>query len=242
MTPDNTIIIPTLGNLDGLKKSVESIQISTDLSRTDVIVVANGSPREAVEFLESLGEPFSYVFCPEPIGFPNAINVGAMIATGKRLILYNDDAIILDWGYDDEWVRTLEKPFEDERMAVTGTNRDFWSWGKFFLVFFCVMIDRNKFFELGMLDEVFSPGCGEDADFCLKAQERGYLIKQVPVESNNMMDTSFPVWHIGHKTCETIPNFDTEVGPRNTAILEERWPRSEEERQFQKDYFTGVGK
>jgi GT2 family glycosyltransferase len=235
---DNSIIIPTLGHIDGLRSCIHSVAMSTDLDRTEVIVVANGSPPETIDYLDKLPEPFRYIMHPEPLGFARAINAGVTIARGKRVVLLNDDAIILGWGRGDAWIKILEDPFQDPSMAATGAAIDHWAKGMPFLVMFCTMIDRAKMFELGLLDEAFGMGGGEDCDFCLKAIQKGWGIRQVPIELPKW-DSQFPVWHVGHITCGGLPEFPQNAD-KNTQLLEERYPRTEEDREYQREFSKGT--
>jgi len=48
------------------------------------------------------------------------------------------------------------------------------------VAFFCTMFDRGVFNELGMLDEVFKSGLGDDDDFCARMTKVGRKIAFVP--------------------------------------------------------------
>ena len=233
----NSIIIPTYINSEGLRKCVDSIVASTEMADLEVWIVCNGSPKETVEWANSLGNPFRVLSCQDALGYTKAVNLGMMAASGDNLILLNDDVEILDWGRDDVWINMLTYPLSDESIAVTGSTKDFWAKEKPFIVFFCAAMRKKVAQALGYLDEAFNPGAGEDADFCLKAQRKGYRVVQVP-EEVPYWETKFPIWHVGHATCRRIEGW-TEVTERNTKILEERYPRTEEDRQFQRNFSDG---
>ena len=234
----NSIIIPTYNHVALLKQCIESIKTTTDLKKTEVIVVANGCKDETEKYVLSLGEPFQLINSREPLGFTRAVNIGIMASSGKNIILLNDDAMILNWGNNDGWIKMLEAPFADPKMAATGASQDYWSKGNLFLIFFCVMIPKKLLLQFGLLDEVFNPGAGEDADFCIKVQQAGYKIRQVPREFNDWK-TEFPIYHIGHVTCGGVVGWDA-IGARNTAILETRYHRTEEDRKMQKEFSKGL--
>jgi GT2 family glycosyltransferase len=99
------------------------------------------------------------------------------------------------------------------------------------------MMERQLLLSLGLLDEAFNPGAGEDADFCLKALAMGLKSVQVPRDCD-VWRTEFPIFHIGHMTCGSVPNW-RDTAQRNTAILEDRYPRTEDDRQFQKAFSEG---
>jgi beta-1,4-mannosyl-glycoprotein beta-1,4-N-acetylglucosaminyltransferase len=67
------------------------------------------------------------------------------------------------------------------------------------------MIKQEMFTKIGLLDEIFNPGFGEDSDFGIKLQNAGYEIVQVPFvsekyEKPNFMIGGFPIYHKGEAT------------------------------------------
>ena len=72
------------------------------------------------------------------------------------------------------------------------------------MAFWCVMLPRKLIGEIGLLDEVFDPGMGEDGDFSIKAQLRGYELVQTPVDYDlkfgDGVGREFPIIHIGSGT------------------------------------------
>jgi GT2 family glycosyltransferase len=81
-----------------------------------------------------------------------------------------------------------------------------------FLVFFCVAMRRELFEEIGLLDEVFTPGYGEDIDFCIRTRRAGYKLVQVPDEKltqkNGTNIGSFPIYHTAEATVHDIPDWN----------------------------------
>ena len=233
-----SIIIPTYNHVDScLRKCVESIQRASDLAKfpAEVVVVANGCKDGTEDYVRSLGESYRLLATPEPLGFIRATNAGAMVAKGEYLLFLNDDVEILDWGGGNGWLRMLMDPMEaDPKLGITCTNRDLWSNGRYFAVFFCAMTRRKLFVETGLLDEAFGMGCGEDCDYSLKVQDKGYRLAQVPVEHGRWA-TNFPIWHIGHATFAGVEN----KGRENTEILEKRYPRTQEDRAMQIRFSVG---
>lgn len=232
---DNTIIIPTC-YMNMAMECVASLRPVTNLARTEVLIVANGCKEDAQKLVVELGPPFRLVLAPERLGFTRAVNVGIAASQGKRVVLLNDDCKVLDWG--GNWIEMLEEPFKDPTVAATGSTRDMWAPNKPFLVFFCTMVRKDLLLRFGLLDECFNPGAGEDADFCLKAQQAGYRVVQVPKEFG-CWRSEFPIWHVGHITCGTLPNWN-DIAVRNTAILEARYPRTQGDRDFQLAFSKGL--
>jgi len=220
-----SIIVPTYKHNPA--GCFEAIKRNTDLADMEVVVVANGAPDSTMELVRLMGDPFRLIISPSPLGYTKAVNVGVMAAHGEKVILMNDDLVVLDWWRKHDWVRALEAPFSDPSVVVTGAMKDRWSKDQYFLVFFLVMLRKDKMIELGLLDEAFSPGCGEDTDFCLKAQNAGYKIVQVPKDMDHWK-TEMPIWHAGHATISQCPEFE-EVGKRNQKLLEQRYPRAKDD-------------
>lgn len=233
-----SIVIPTYNHLqDCLKPCLESLYRNTDLvgMNCEVIVVANGCTDGTEEYVKSLGAPVKLLSFSEPMGFIRATNSGITASTGEYILFLNNDVQILDWGKDG-WIRTLTDPLDnDPSLAATGSNRDAWAIDRWFLVGFCVMTRRRLLFQMGLLDETFGLGCGEDCDYCLKVQASGYKIRQVPVETDHW-STMFPIWHIGHVTFNSVPG----EGSANTKILESKYPRTDKDREFVRLYSHGL--
>lgn len=228
---ENSIIIPTLGKCDELLKPLcESIIQYTDLSNTEIIIVSNGSKDNTREYVESLGNPFKLLWFDKPLGYTKATNEGIKVAKGKNVILLNNDCLLLPQE-KDTWIKLLLDPLKDETVGATGpiygysepANRKF-------LVFFCAAMRREMFEKVGLLDEIFSPGGGEDTDWCIKCEDLGYKILQVPTgESLGYKDGlcigSFPIFHRGEATVRDktlVPEWN-EIFERNSQILRERY-------------------
>ena len=227
MKPKYSIVIPTYNHLeDCLKPCLDSIKQHTHLDNVEIIVVANGCKDYTAEYVDSLGYPFKLLWFDEGLGFTKATNEGIKIAQGEYIILLNNDTVLLEKGYDrNTWINMLEDPFErDEKMGITGplmlhddyANHDV-------MIFFCVMIKRELFDKLGLLDEIFSPGGGEDIDFCVKAVRAGYKQAQVPGGQLKMTFTNegkFPIYHKGEGTFseEEWPEYGNKIIKDNGLV------------------------
>lgn len=230
MNMNNSIVIPTFNHCDDLlKPCIESVLKYTNLSDTEIIVVANGCKDGTKDYLLSIPNIRTLWF-DEGIGYTKATNEGIKIATGKYIVLINNDVVLLEQTRN-QWIETLTEPFKDPKIGITGpmkvfsppTQRDF-------IIFFCACIRKELFDKVGLLDESFSPGFGEDTDFCRKAEDVGYSIFQVnashdyyskPGEVPRMVG-GFPIYHKGHETFKELAD-DSAIINRNTKILEDRW-------------------
>lgn len=226
-----SIIIPTYNNFSTcLHPCIESILANTNLRNTEVIVVANGCVDETKSYLDSKKDVIKTIWYDQPLGYTKATNIGIQQAVGEYLILLNNDNQILDWG-KNTWIQTLQQPFfADPKVAITGATKSYHGpTNSDFLLFYCVMIPRTIIEKLGLLDESFNPGYGEDIDYCIRAKNAGYKIVQVPFDreinsyealQNNVCN--FPIWHQGSKTVHHVPGWN-EIVDRNENILIQKY-------------------
>jgi len=214
MKPKYSIVIPTYNHLeDCLKPCLESLIKHTHLADVEVIVVANGCKDKTAEYIDSLGYPFKLVWFDEGLGFTKATNEGIKVAQGDYIVLLNNDTVLLDKGQaKNTWMDMLVAPFADDKVGITGPLMLHDSYADAdVMIFFCVMIRRDMFDKIGLLDESYSPGGGEDIDFCVKLVQAGYRQVVVP-DPNVRVDKvndgisehtnvgSFPIYHAGEGT------------------------------------------
>lgn len=227
-----SIIIPTYNHLeDCLKPCLESIIKYTELNDDiEIIVVANGCKDETKEFVKSFGNSFKLLWFDEPLGYTKATNEGIKIATGEYVIFLNNDTILLDQS-KNQWLEILTEPFENENnVGVTGPIKQFSSPAeRDFIVFFCACTKREIIEKVGLLDEIYSPGAGEDIQFCVEAENLGYKLIQVPCgistkSGDGLVVGGFPIYHKGEATVFDIPNWK-ELFDRNSKILMNKYNR-----------------
>lgn len=232
-----SIIIPTYNHLDDLlKPCLEAIIKYCNLEDKEVIVVANGCTDGTREYVESLGEPFRLLWYDEPLGYARANNAALKVIKGEYVLLLNNDAILLDQP-KDMLIDMLLQPFlNDPAVGIAGPkiitseeagNRDF-------VIFFCAMIKREVFKKIGLLDESFGVGSGEDIDFCIRAEEEGYSVVEAGERSYNGnpyshdgKSTNLPLFHAGEGTVHDT-NLVKDFGDiylNNMEVLRKRYNR-----------------
>lgn len=232
-----SIVIPTYNHCDDLlKPCIESIERYTDIAGLEVIVVANGCTDNTREYVNSLGYPYKLIWVDEAVGYTKATNLGINAATGEYVILMNNDVVLLDQP-KNHWLNLMEQPFQnDASTGITGPIKFTWEcYGvtREAMAFWLVMIRRDLFDKIGILDEIFSPGMGEDGDFCVRAAEAGYKSVAVPQNLAGHFDTGivtyqFPVYHKGNGTFADNNQAKNAVIDRNKVILDTRWgPKSQ---------------
>jgi len=209
-----SIIIPTLNNCDNLlKPCVESIIKYSNMVNIEIIIVANGCTDNTEKYVleASRVHNIRLLWFDKPLGYTKAVNYGIKASKGDYIVLLNNDTVFLEQE-KDTWINMLLEPFNDEKMGITGPSLSYCPFCMDnFIIFFCVMIKKELFEKIGLLDESFNPGFGEDSDFCVKAKNLGYEIQQVPddlaikdnIEINKVIG-NFPIYHEGEKTIDFL--------------------------------------
>ena len=213
-----SIIVPTAFDKceELLKPCIESIIKYTDLDETEVIVVSNGTTDDTDDYVRSLQNPHELnqnirlVTFSKALGYPAAVNAGIEAARGEFVIPFNNDNILLEQP-KNSWLDILLAPFDDPKVAITGPMKEFCPWAEMqFILFFCVMIRKAAMDAVGMLDEIFTPGIGEDTDWCCRAQIAGWKIVQVPDDNEYRFYAekkrlgNYPIFHSGTKTFQHL--------------------------------------
>lgn len=222
-----SIVIPTYNHLEDLLKPLcRSIIDYTDLNDIEIIVVANGCKDGTEDYVKSLGEPFKLISYPEPSGYTFSTNRGIELATGDYVVLLNNDCAFLPQE-KNSWVNILLEPFQDPKVMATGPMKTFCHQAQTeFLIGFCVCYRKEVFQKLGLMDECFNPGYGEDTDLICRIVEAGYDFKQVcpsdTYDGPNRMIGGFPIYHAGNQTFKDVPGGDA-LFLRNNKILQDRY-------------------
>jgi GT2 family glycosyltransferase len=121
--------------------------------------------------------------------------------------------------------------FKNPSVGIAGPLKNFSPCvGRDFIVFFCAMIKRELFEKIGLLDEMFREGAGEDTDFCIRAEEEGYEIAVVGRFAGKTADGStnsgsVPIYHKGEGTLHDNPEH-LAVVQRNTEYLANKYKKT----------------
>lgn len=231
MKPEISIVIPTYNHCeDLLKPCVESIKQFTDLSNIEIVIVANGCIDGTRDYILSQDQSiFKLVWSDTPLGYTKAANDGIDASSGNYILLLNNDTQILPQERHS-WINRLHRPFlDDPKMGVTGTKgKECEYTGHWFLIFFCVLIKREVFENIGKLNLCFNPGFGEDTDFCIRAVRAGYKLKEVANFTDpNHYYSDFPIYHLAEGTVHDSTNYQrySESVSKNIEILKSFYPK-----------------
>lgn len=220
-----SIVIPTYNHCDKyLKPCVDSIIKYSNLEDIELIISYNGCTDETKHYVtyltymfqnKGLGDNIKYYGSEKPSGYAKATNDGIKVATCDKIVLLNNDTVLLDQA-KNQWLHMLEAPFlHDAEVGLSGPIVQYSPDAKHdFCVFFCVMIDRKVFDKIGLLNEEYGVGTGEDVEFCIEAIRAGFKMVEVApkrLENAEFYVGGFPIYHEGEGTVhdtKLVKDFD----------------------------------
>lgn len=185
------IIIPSYNAEHVIPLAVKCLESIARHSRNyRVIWVQNGGevPGDIAEALEKL-EARLVIKNEQNLGFVKATNQGLMASAAPFVVLMNNDTEAAPG-----WLAALRAPLKG-RVGVTGpvtTARGSWQGRELvvrrrvriippgmMLAFFCVMLRRDVIEKVGLLDEAFGVGLGDDDDYSRRVQAAGFQLALV---------------------------------------------------------------
>ncbi len=185
------IVIPVWNQSALTVKCLRSIREHTP-EPYRVIVVDNASdPAEFAVVDEELRSHGNVLLIrnTENVGFVKATNRGLCASEAPFVVLMNNDTEAVPG-----WIARLMEPMSDPRVGAVGpltTTPESWQgrharapgWRVLntnaMLAFFCTLIRREAIEVVGLLDEDFGIGFGDDDDWCGRLHEAGYRLALV---------------------------------------------------------------
>ena len=182
-----SVVIPTYNNCEKyLKPCIDSIIKYTEMTDIELVISANGckdNTRQYLDYLVTAVPNIKIVWHDESLGFAKATNAGINISSADKVILLNNDTILLEQN-KSKWLELLDQG------NVCGVLSQYSEITKSpFLVFFCVLINKKVFDAIGLLNEEYETGGNEDIEFCLKAEQFGFEL----VDCGNK--GAYPIYH-----------------------------------------------
>lgn len=187
-----TIVIPTYNNCEKyLKPCIDSIIKYTDMDEVELVISANGCTDNTDVYLEYLHTAIPHlhvIWNASPIGFPWAVNEGVEVARADKIVILNNDTVLLEQP-KNRWLERLDVGdvcgVLTKHSPITQSR---------FAVFFCVMISRKVFDVVGLLNRVYGTGGCEDIEFCHLAEKAGFSINDCGAAGD------FPIYHAAEGT------------------------------------------
>lgn len=200
-----SVIVVTYNNLDLTRVCLRSLELYSDYTNLEVIVVDNASADDTPAYLAAWAAARSgrqIVLNPDNRGFAAANNQGLAKARGEYLVMLNNDTHVTQG-----WIATLvahlrrnktlgmigpvtnnignEARIDINYDDMDGMLRAAASYTTLHVgqltplrtaAFFCVMMPRAVYEKVGPLDEAFGIGFFEDDDYCRRVEHAGWSI------------------------------------------------------------------
>ncbi|MDI1276631.1 glycosyltransferase [Methylobacter sp.] len=200
-----SVIVITYNNLELTRECLTSLDEYSQYDNMEIIVVDNASSDGTPDFLENWASGTSnrkLILNDDNRGFAAANNQGLNIATGDYLVLLNNDTYVtpgwvrtlighlqrdktigligpvtnnigneakIDISYSDMSEMLVKSAsYTRRRIAQLYPLRT--------AAFFCVMMSRDVFEQVGPLDEIFGRGFFEDDDYCRRVEKLGLRV------------------------------------------------------------------
>ncbi|MCL5030010.1 MAG: glycosyltransferase [Bacteroidetes bacterium] len=245
-----SIIALSYNQVEYTKSFIDSVIQNTDVP-FELIIIDNASGKETVKYLTEVSKSdymIKIIFNKENLGFPKGVNQGIKAASGKYILIANNDIVVTKY-----WLnRMVELAESNNQVGLVGPISNIVSGvqldknaayktidemhryaesnaklnsGKYFqfprIAFLCTLIKREVINKIGGLDERFSPGNFEDDDFCLRAQIAGY---------KTLIAQDVFIHHFGSKsfTAEGTKKYQERLDI-NKKIFIEKWGADPEE-------------
>jgi len=159
----------------------------------ELVISANGctdNTKAYLQYLKTAIPNMQWWWNDEPLGFAKATNVGIKAAKTDKIVLLNNDTLLLEQP-KNQWLNRLDDFHADISSVLTLHSK---ITQQKFGVFFCTMIDKKVFQTIGLLDENFETGGCEDIDFCFRADQNGFSLVDVGSKGD------FPIYHVAEGT------------------------------------------
>lgn len=243
-SPKISIIIVTYNNLHLTKTCLDSVEKFTSNPNHEVIIIDNASSDGTPDFLREwqTKTPGRHtILNPDNKGFAAANNQGLKMSNGDFLVLLNNDTHVTP-GWDITLMHHLERnpllgllcpvtnnigneakislAYENmEQMLEKAHQYTSCHVGQLYplrtVAFFCVMIPRPVFNQVGYISEEYGRGWFEDDDYCRRAEQHGYTMA--------CAEDAF-VHHELSASFNALPSSERkQLFENNKALYEKKW-------------------
>lgn len=235
-----SIVILTYNQLEYTKICIESIRKFTNKDNYEIIIVDNNSTDGTVEWLKNQ-DNLTVIYNDVNVGFPAGCNQGIKIANGDNILLLNNDVIVTpNWLYNlnkalwsseeigavgavsnsCSYYQSIDVKYNniDELLDFANnynkySSEDYWSY-RTKLIGFCILIKKEVLNEIGLLDEIFTPGNFEDDDISFRMVSNGYKL---------LLCKDTFIHHFGSVSFKSYSEEYRELMNRNEKKFQEKW-------------------
>jgi O-antigen biosynthesis protein len=152
-----------------------------------LILIDNGSTDDELKYWLYNRLPAVYIRNERNRGFVKAVNQGLKMVIAPFVVIMNNDTEVVEG-----WLEKLSEPFQyDCSIGAVGpltTTPNSWQgrtepadeWGVLpdgsMVAFFCTMFRRDAISQVGLLDESFGIGLGDDDEYCWRLWQNGWKV------------------------------------------------------------------
>lgn len=228
------IVIPVWNQAALTVQCLRSIREHTRPGTYRLVLVDNASkPEEFAKVDEELrNHPHLLIRNAENVGFVKATNRGLASCSAPFVVLMNNDTEAVA-----EWIEKLLEPMERPEVGAVGpltTTPLSWQgrhkptpgWRilntNAMLAFFCTVLRRKAVEEVGLLDEDFGIGFGDDDDYSARLHEAGWRLALatslvIPHHHRTSFRARFQEEEILRLQREALALFERKKAERRTA-------------------------
>ncbi|MDH5765775.1 MAG: glycosyltransferase, partial [Gammaproteobacteria bacterium] len=253
--PVVSVVVLTYNNLEYTRACLHSLEQYTHYPNLELIIVDNASSDGSREYLADYAkhhENTKVILNEDNLGFSAGNNVGIKEATGKYVVVLNNDTYVTSgwlWGLIryfrkdnllglvgpvtnnigneakiDIQYSNMEEMLDASRKYIQDRSRELLYINT--AAFFCVAIRKDVIDEVGLLDEDFGRGFFEDDDYCMRVRKAGYKVA--------VADDVFVHHHLSASFNKLKDNEKQILFEKNKAIYEAKWGIWEPHRYRQK--------
>ena len=225
-----SIIIPIRYRADLTRVCIDNI-IAYTKHPYELILVQEGEDAEITNLLKSYNA--RVVQNKVPKGFAGAMNTGLKIANGNFFCFLNNDTVATP-----NWLEEIMKGFNDPDVglvtptfgATESKQHVDWNKGQQFdyvdeptsLMGVCFVISKRCMNEVGLWDESFGMGGGDDNDICLRVKKAHYKL---------VIARKSYIYHYGSASFRELFNNDADYSKKFSTSqhfkLKEKWKFNE---------------
>lgn len=193
MAPLTDIIVPQWNKSEYTVALLDSIK-DAGTRNYRIVLIENGSRTEHIEaaLLALADHPHQTIFNAENLGFIKGVNQGLKWSDAEYVCIQNNDTLV-----EPDWLTRMLDVFEHEPTAGMVGPTTIWAsswqsrrrlirkWGdpsrwdpyrriSSMLAFFCTVIPMHVIEDVGLLDESYGLGFGDDDDYAMRVKRAGY--------------------------------------------------------------------